>query len=45
MFLDFMGYSYSQIYYPMNVYQNTGNELSCIVMQQTSYPWNTVPMN
>ena len=36
MFVDFVGYPYLQIYVPTNVLQS--DELSCIVIQQTSYP-------
>ena len=43
MFVDFVGYTYPQIYVPMNVLQS--NELSCIVKQQTGYPQNYVPTN
>ena len=44
MFVDFVGYPYSQIYILTNVYQSS--KLSCInVMQQTNYPQNYVPTN
>ena len=43
MLVDFVGFPYPRIYVPMNV--GEGNELSCIVMLQTSYPRNYVATN
>ena len=42
---DLEGYPYPQIYVPTNTEQSTGNESCNIIMQQTSYQRNLVPMN
>ena len=43
VFMDFLGHSYSRIYVPTNVYQI--NELSCILMHQTSYSQYYISLN